>query len=141
MWDASQNRDAAATATSRPWWESVMLFMLLLGRDGCLFAPLLDRAGVLQLAQQAACARDLTVDGADADVLGRSDLVVAVADRLAQQKPARTLGELIDEVEAIVQAGELVGAGPGAVGVGDRVEVVVQWWRSRSTNGSRPPTR
>ena len=58
-------------------------------------------------------------------VLGRGDLVVAVADRLAQQEAARALRELVDEVEAIVQVGELVCVRPGAVALGDRGEVVV----------------
>jgi hypothetical protein len=58
-------------------------------------------------------------------VLGCGDLVVAVADRLAKEEPARALRELVDEVEAVVQVGELVGVGPGAVALGDRVEVAV----------------
>ena len=76
-------------------------------RDGvhtCLRAerPLFAPPRVVKFAQFAPGVRDQSAGGRVRGVLGCGDLVVAVADRLAQQEAARALRELVDEVEAVV---------------------------------------
>src|SRR5918998_6648668 len=109
-----------------------MVSMPVLVAAGPKFAPV----GGRDLLKAALGARDLPVGRAVGDAFGGGDLVVAVADRQAQEEAPGTLGDLGDEIErevaAHAQGGGLVGGRVGNAACAGQVVKLVMVVRGRA---------